>query len=69
MENFARLEQQENPLGGKVINHEKGVGQVNIYNTGKQTLIYEGITLSNFLKCCASCLDGKQMHCPIVSLC
>jgi hypothetical protein len=32
-------------------------------------LIYEGITLSNFLKCCASCLDGKQMHCPIVSLC
>lgn len=33
MENFVRTERQGNPLGGKVINHEKGVGQVNIYIT------------------------------------
>lgn len=49
MEDFVRAERQGNPLGGKVINLEKGVGQVNIYNTGKQTLIYEGITDSHFL--------------------
>ena len=40
---------RENLWVAKVISHGKGVGQVNKYNTGKQTLMYEGITNSTFL--------------------
>lgn len=40
---------RENLWVAKVINHGKGVGQVNKYHTGKQTLMNEGITNSHFL--------------------